>query len=132
VRSGSVDVQTRSGSLPVRAGQYALIHGEEQPEIARGSFSRDRFDVWVADRSQTILQAHNSVSARYVEGDDDEDVAALDDYGSWDYSSTYGSQVWRPRVSADWSPYSIGSWRWEAGNDRGTTTQLPSCRPACG
>src|SRR5207249_278578 len=62
-RRGSVDVQTRSGSIPVPAGQYLLIHGDEQPELARGTFSRDRFDVWVAERSQSILQAHNSVSA---------------------------------------------------------------------
>ncbi len=111
VRSGAVDLQTRSGAIPVQAGQYALIHGEDQPELARGSFSRDRFDVWVADRSQRILQAHNSVSAQYVDGEDyDEDVAALDDYGSWDNSSTYGSRVWRPRVSAGWSPYSDGYW----------------------
>jgi hypothetical protein len=112
VRRGSVDVRTRSGSIPARAGQYVLIHGEEQPEVARGSFSRDRFDVWVADRTQTILQAHNSVSERYVgdEGRDyGEDVAALDGYGTWDHSATYGD-VWRPDVGADWSPYSDGYW----------------------
>ena len=109
-RRGSVDVQTRSGSIPVQAGQYVLVHGDEQPELARGTFSRDRFDVWVSQRTDTILQAHNSVSARYVGGDDyDEDVAALDNYGTWDNSSTYGN-VWRPNVGADWSPYSDGYW----------------------
>ena len=109
-RRGSVDVQTRSGSIPVQAGQYVLVHGDDQPELARGTFSRDRFDVWVAQRSETLLQAHNSVSARYVGGDDyDEDVAALDNYGTWDNSSTYGN-VWRPNVGAEWSPYSDGYW----------------------
>lgn len=110
-RRGSLDVQTRSGSIPVQAGQYVLVQGDQQPELARGTFSRDRFDVWVADRTETLLQAHNSTSARYLEGDDyDEDVAALDDYGRWDYSSTYGTNVWRPNVDAGWSPYSDGYW----------------------
>ncbi|HET9794946.1 MAG TPA: DUF6600 domain-containing protein [Thermoanaerobaculia bacterium] len=111
VRAGSVDVQTRSGSITAEAGQYVLVHGDEQPELARGSFSRDRFDVWVADRTETALSAYNSVSARYVDGDEyDQDVAALDDYGSWDYSPTYDTEVWRPNVGADWSPYSDGYW----------------------
>ncbi|HWC65710.1 MAG TPA: DUF6600 domain-containing protein, partial [Thermoanaerobaculia bacterium] len=113
VRRGSVDVQTRSGPLTAEAGQYLLVQGDEQPELARGTFSRDRFDMWVAERTETTLQAYNSVSARYVDGDDyDQDVASLDDYGSWDYSPTYDTQVWRPNVGADWSPYSDGYWYW--------------------
>jgi len=110
VRQGSVDVQTRSGSITAEAGQYVLVHGDEQPELARGTFSRDRFDVWVAERTETVLQAHNSVAAQYVSDDYDVDVASLDDYGSWDYSPTYDTQVWRPNVGADWSPYSDGYW----------------------
>ena len=111
VRAGSADVQTRSGAITVEAGQYVLVHGDEQAELARGSFSRDRFDVWVADRTETVLAAHNSVSAQYVDGDDyDQDVASLDGYGSWDYSPTYDTEVWRPDVGADWSPYSDGYW----------------------
>lgn len=110
-RRGQLDVQTRSGAIPVQAGQYVMVQGDEQPELARGTFSRDRFDIWVADRTETILQAHNSTSARYLDGDDyDEDVAALDDNGSWDYSQTYGTEVWRPNVDAGWSPYSDGYW----------------------
>jgi len=110
-RRGTFDVQTRSGSIPVQEGQYLLVHGDEQPELARGTFSRDRFDAWVAQRSQTILQAHSSTAARYLDDDAyDEDVAALDQYGSWDYSPTYSTNVWRPDVSSDWSPYSDGYW----------------------
>jgi hypothetical protein len=110
-RRGTFDVQTRAGSIPVQEGQYLLVHGDEQPELARGTFSRDRFDAWVAQRSQTILQAHSSAAARYLDDDAyDEDVAALDQYGSWDYSPTYSTNVWRPDVSSDWSPYSDGYW----------------------
>ena len=110
VRRGEADVQTRSGSTTVRQGSYLMIHGGD-PEVARGSFSRDRFDIWVADRTDSTLAAYNSASARYVEGSDyDEDVAVLDNYGQWDYSPTYQAEVWRPSVSADWCPYSDGYW----------------------
>ena len=110
-RRGTFDVQTRAGSIPVEAGQYVIVRGDDQPELARGTFSRDRFDVWVAQRSETILQAHNSASARYLNDEAyDEDVAVLDHYGSWDYSPTYETNVWRPDVSSDWSPYSDGYW----------------------
>ena len=111
VRAGSVEVETRSGPIEAEGGQYVVVRGDDQPELARGSFSRDRFDVWVADRTETALAAYNSVSARYVDGDEyDQDVASLDDHGSWDYSPTYDTEVWRPNVGADWSPYSDGYW----------------------
>ena len=35
----------------------------------------------------------------------------LDPYGDWVDDRSYG-RVWRPRVAADWSPYSDGSWGW--------------------
>ena len=111
VRRGSADVQTRSGSTTVEQGSYLMIRGGDQPEVERGSFSRDRFDVWVADRTDSTLEAYNSASARYVEGSDyDEDVAVLDNYGQWDYSPTYQQEVWRPSVADDWSPYNSGYW----------------------
>ncbi len=111
VRRGSAEIRTRAGSTTVDQGSYLLIRGGEQAEVERGSFSRDRFDIWVADRTDSTLEAYNSASAQYVEGSDyDEDVAVLDDYGQWDYSPTYQQDVWRPTVSADWSPYSSGYW----------------------
>ncbi|HEY1434893.1 MAG TPA: FecR domain-containing protein, partial [Thermoanaerobaculia bacterium] len=48
VRAGSVEVRSPLGSYTVRAGNYLLAHGDEEPEIARGTFSRDRFDSWAA------------------------------------------------------------------------------------
>ncbi|HET7451655.1 MAG TPA: FecR family protein, partial [Thermoanaerobaculia bacterium] len=111
VRAGSADVQTRSGAITAEAGQYVLVHGDQEPELAHGTFSRDRFDIWVADRTETALEAYNSTSSRYVDGHDyDQDAAALDNSGSWDYSSTSDSEVWRPDVPAGWSPYSDGYW----------------------
>jgi FecR protein len=108
-RAGTAEVRTRTGTYTVKAGQYLMVRGDEEPETARGSFSRDRFDIWVADRLET-LDDSRGVSARYVGEEASGDVAALDGYGDWDYDASYGGNVWSPRVDADWSPYSQGSW----------------------
>jgi hypothetical protein len=110
VRAGSVEVKARAGTYTVRAGNYLLVQGDQEPEIARGSFSRDRFDLWAADRLEAAYDAPQSASSRYVEDDYAADVQTLDGYGDWDYSSTYSTYVWRPTVAVGWSPYSYGSW----------------------
>src|SRR6185369_4774382 len=108
-RAGTAEVRTRTGTYTVRAGQYLMVRGEEEPELARGAFSRDRFDIWVADRLET-LDDTRGVAARYVGEEYAGDVAALDGYGDWDYDAAYGGNVWSPRVDAGWTPYSYGSW----------------------
>jgi hypothetical protein len=111
VRAGSAEVRTRSDSLTVEAGQYLMVEGDDEPEIARGVFSRDRFDLWAADRLEDLYaETGRSTSVHYVDDDYASDVVALDDYGDWEYSNTYSTQVWVPRVSINWTPYSSGSW----------------------
>ncbi len=110
VRAGSVEVRSRAGSYTVRAGNYLLVQGDQEPEIARGSFSRDRFDLWASDRLEVTYDAPQNASGRYIDDEYDSDVAVLDGYGDWDYNSTYSSYVWRPRVAVGWQPYSYGSW----------------------
>ena len=110
VRAGSVEVKTPSGSYTVRAGNYLLAEGESEPEIARGSFSRDRFDLWAADRLEVTYDSPRNASSQYVGDEYSSDVQSLDGYGDWEYNSTYSTNVWRPRVSVGWSPYSNGSW----------------------
>jgi hypothetical protein len=44
-RYGSAEVRTRTGSFTVKAGSYLEVLGDEQPELARGSFSSHRFDI---------------------------------------------------------------------------------------
>jgi hypothetical protein len=107
-RAGSVEVRTREGSSTLRAGQYAILQEGREAEIDRGSFSRDRLDLWAAERLESQYETR-SASARYVEPEYQSDVVALDGYGDWSYNDTYGD-VWSPRVSAGWSPYSYGSW----------------------
>ncbi len=108
-RAGTVQVRTRAGTYTVKAGQYLMVHADEEPENGRGIFSRDRFDLWVADRLETVEESR-SASARYVNSQYAGDVASLDGYGDWDYDSSYGGEVWSPRVEAGWTPYSSGSW----------------------
>ncbi|HMA18589.1 MAG TPA: DUF6600 domain-containing protein, partial [Thermoanaerobaculia bacterium] len=111
VRSGSAEVRTRLDSYTVEAGQYLMVEGDEPAEISRGVFSRDRFDLWAADRLDDLsVVTARSASARYVDDDYATDVVALDGYGEWEYSSTYATNVWVPRVSIDWTPYSYGTW----------------------
>ena len=108
-RFGNVDVKTPAGSYKLRAGQYLVAREDEEAQIERGSFSRDRFDIWAADRLEQLSETR-SVSARYVEPEYSNDVEALDGYGDWSYNNTYASYVWTPRVDAGWAPYSVGSW----------------------
>ena len=110
VRAGSVEVKTPSGSYTVRAGNYLLAEGDSEPEIARGSFSRDRFDLWAADRLEVTYDSPRNASSEYVDDDYEDDVQSLDGYGNWEYNSTYSTNVWRPTVAVGWSPYSNGSW----------------------
>jgi hypothetical protein len=108
-RAGTAQVRTRTDTYTVKAGQYLMVRPDEEPETGRGTFSRDRFDLWVADRLGSVEESR-SASARYVSDEYAGDVAAMDGYGDWDYDSSYGGEVWSPRVDAEWSPYSYGSW----------------------
>jgi hypothetical protein len=111
VRAGSAEVRTRADSYTVDAGQYLIVQGDETPDISRGVFSRDRFDLWCADRLEGLSsETTRSVSARYVDDEYASDVVALDGYGDWEYNSTYSANVWVPRVDINWTPYSYGSW----------------------
>jgi hypothetical protein len=109
VRAGTAEVRTPQGSYKVHAGEYLIARAEEEPEIERGTFSRDRFDIWAADRLETALDPHG-VASRYVDSDYSSDVASMDGYGDWSYSPEYGTDVWSPHVEPGWTPYSNGSW----------------------
>ncbi len=108
-RAGTVEVKTRQGTYNLRAGQYLMVGEDGEPEIERGAFSRDRFDLWAADRIETLYETR-SASGRYVNEEYASDVVALDGYGDWNYNTTYSRYVWVPRVDIGWSPYGYGTW----------------------
>lgn len=108
-RAGRMEVRTPDGRHTLRSGEYMMVQGEEEPEIARGSFSRDRFDLWAADRISALYETR-SASARYVDDEYDSEVVALDGYGDWNYNETHSTYAWSPRVNVGWTPYSYGSW----------------------
>src|SRR5258706_13110959 len=49
-----------------------------------------------------------TASSAYLPQDLQSDAQMFDQYGSWNYDTSYG-YVWYPRVAADWPPYHYGS-----------------------
>jgi hypothetical protein len=109
VTSGRAEVHARSGQATLRAGQYAFVTADEEPEVDALDEPRDRFTRFVEERRD--LAAGDS-GTRYVSSDYayDYSVGEFDRYGSW--ISVNGSSAWRPSVGADWRPYVDGYWRW--------------------
>jgi hypothetical protein len=108
VREGTADVRTRTANETVVAGRYLMVRGEAEPVVEAGSFSRDRFDTWSADRLEIIYA--KGTSSGHVGEEYAADVQSMDGYGDWSYSTSYNSYVWTPRVAVGWTPYSYGSW----------------------
>lgn len=111
VLAGKVEVNSRGGRALVRAGEYASVSGDAEIEVEAGGAPRDRFARFVEERRD---RADRRDVNRYVDSDYsyDSDAASFDDNGSWTYVSALGSYVWRPNVGPDWTPYSLGYWRW--------------------
>ncbi|MEN6607471.1 MAG: DUF6600 domain-containing protein [Bryobacteraceae bacterium] len=111
VRGGDGEVTGGGQTFPVRAGQQAIIMGDDQLTYRLVSAPRaDGWDQWSSSRD---LRDDRSLSARYVSremvGYQD-----LDQYGRWGNQPGYG-QVWMPTsVSAGWAPYHDGHWAWIA------------------
>ena len=112
----------------MRAGNYLIAHGEEEPEIARGSFSRDRFDSWAADRLEATYDAPHSASSQYVGEDYSSDVAVARrlrqlglqlDLSTQRLAAAASPRAGRPTPTASWyyTPagltwWSCDSWGW--------------------
>lgn len=111
VLSGRVEVVGRGGRAVVRAGEYAFVSGDSDVEVDVSAPPRDRFARFVEERRD---RTDSRNTTRYVSSDFayDYDNASFDDWGGWAYSTTSGRTCWRPRVGADWTPYSLGYWRW--------------------
>jgi hypothetical protein len=99
VRKGQGTISRKEGEFPVREGEQASI-GEEVRISRYAGEERDSYQE-PPPLSDAERQADVPPAAAYE----------LRDYGEWVYSQEYG-YVWRPRVSAGWSPYYYGRWDW--------------------
>lgn len=110
-RGGEATVTTADGrSLNVYPSEDIVVSEGNPVSVATYAAPvTDEWDRWNDARSD---RSSESISARYlpsgVYGAEE-----LDHYGGWRVVPTYGS-VWIPYgVSADWAPYSTGSWVWD-------------------
>ncbi|HXU31310.1 MAG TPA: DUF6600 domain-containing protein [Thermoanaerobaculia bacterium] len=106
VREGSAEIATERGSQIVRDEQTAVIEGVGRARISlRTAVGRDALERW----AEVLLDQGDSYGDRYVDDDLRYSSVPLSTYGSW--ITVDRRQVWRPRVSAGWRPYSQGRWR---------------------
>ncbi len=113
VLKGTVYAESRAGATTVTAGNTLTIRGENNAEISPIS-SPDEWEQWNMDRDAQASAW--TESSRYLPDELHEYNSDFDQYGRWDYVSEYG-YVWFPTVvTADWAPYSYGSWLWIRGN----------------
>jgi hypothetical protein len=111
VLAGKLEVNSRGGRALVRAGEYAFVSGDADVEVEAAGAPRDRFARFVEERRD---RADRRDATRYVgsEYSYDSDVASFDDNGTWTYVPSAGATCWRPNEGPDWTPYSLGYWRW--------------------
>lgn len=120
LEGGQARIYTQTAGMTLYSGRQARImtagaYAGETDVTSIGSFD-DKFADWVGDRQKKIdRDLADSYYGRYYD-DDMYGAEDLDDYGQWNYTSSYG-YVWRPYASsissyANWSPYRYGQWRW--------------------
>jgi hypothetical protein len=102
---------TDRGSTVVRADERALVEGDEGTDSeVRAASAFDALERWGRDLNDQY-RAVSQADLRYIEDDNLRYQAApLSRYGSWVYVDSRA--YWRPRVAADWRPYSLGRWGW--------------------
>jgi hypothetical protein len=113
VRDGSVVLESGGRSVTVMEGRTAMAR-DDQPPGKPKRFDRDdtdEFDNWVEGRERGTSRSANS--SRYLPEELTSYADDFDSQGSWYVEAGVGN-VWRPRVSAGWSPYSDGRWVWTA------------------
>ncbi len=113
VQSGRAEVLSRSGKTTLYAGDYAYVDEHDDIDADRWGFPRDRFTRFIEERRQRVPERR----PEYVDADYGYDYYAsdLDSYGNWVHVTGTGQYAWRPTVTADWSPYSQGYWRYTPG-----------------
>ena len=107
VLRGGAELVNDDGRTALRAGQRAYASRNAAPSYAYAfnSATWDSFDRWSeARRDQRV-----GVSAQYLPNEVRPYASSFDQYGTWQYNTSYG-YVWYPSVAVDWRPYYSGRW----------------------
>jgi hypothetical protein len=108
VSRGSADLLADRGSVRLQAGERSTAWANDVPSRPEpfNAARSDTFDRWASalhdDRS-------GGRSAQYLPPDLRVYGATLDQYGTWQYDTSYG-YIWYPAVDAAWRPYYSGYW----------------------
>jgi hypothetical protein len=108
VEEGVAEIRNQRDRERVETGESATAGEESRIEVEQERWAEDRFDRWVDQRR--ARESKGSVSSRYLEGRFSWAASYLDENGSWDWDDDYDCNVWRPRTSNSWRPYSDGRW----------------------
>ncbi len=112
VFDGTVEVRTPSRTTRVREGEEGRVDEQGLYQAIRENRGvADDFERWFMKRAQRYTGATSRYLDRSIAYSDDD----LEDNGSWQYVSTFGSWAWRPRVSVGWRPYNDGHWQHSPG-----------------
>jgi hypothetical protein len=111
VLAGEAEVTGRGGSAVLREGGYAFVSGTDEIEVGNADLPRDQFTRFIDERENRRApgEAATWISSDY---EYESSLADFDQNGSWVFVSSSGQMGWRPAVSSDWRPYSLGYWRW--------------------
>lgn len=107
VLRGCAELANDDGRTTLCAGQRAYARANAAPSYAYAfnSAAWDAFDRW----SETRRDQRLGVSTQYLPSEMQPYASTLDQYGSWQYNTSYG-YVWYPSVATGWRPYYYGRW----------------------
>jgi hypothetical protein len=112
VYDGIAEVAGSNYNRNVRENQKIVMFDgrvKERPFYFYSS-DTDGFDKWNRDRNNVVGYARYS-SSRYLDEGYEDYEYELSRNGRWQYSSTYGTNIWIPySVGLDWRPYYNGRW----------------------
>jgi hypothetical protein len=111
--NGQADVEAQASTVALDAGQMTLISYGEAPEqaMAIDSYDQDAFARWNNQQDTTYaLYEYTKEVPATIPVAIEPYYYELARYGRWVYDNDYHCEVWRPRVAANWRPYSDGYW----------------------
>ena len=112
VFDGTIEVRTPNRTTRMREGEEGRVDDQGIYETIRENRgAADDFERWLLRRAQRSTGA----TSRYLDRSIAYSDSDLEENGSWQYVSSFGSFCWRPRVSVGWRPYYDGYWQHSPG-----------------